>query len=62
MRTYRNMRLRDRVMSRGRKAKKQQAEPKAYPRDGRRLVVVRRVHESEDELDMLLDAIVATWS
>tara|TARA_B110001452_G_scaffold186364_1_gene156823 strand:- start:243 stop:413 length:171 start_codon:yes stop_codon:yes gene_type:complete len=56
------MRLRDRVMSRGRKAKKQQAEPKAYPRDGRRLVVVRRVHESEDELDMLLDAIVATWS
>ena len=60
VRTYRNMRLRDRVMSRGRKAKKQQAEPKAYPLEmGGGL---SSCDESEDELDMLWDAIVATWS
>ena len=60
VRTYRNMRLRDRVMSRGRKAKKQQAEPKAYPLE--KGGGWSSCDESEDELDMLWDAIVATWS
>ena len=48
----------DRVKSRGRSAKKKLAEPKSYP-------VAKgdwsSCDESEDELSILWDAIVATW-
>ena len=52
------MRLRDRVKSRGRSAKKKLAEPKSYPLTKGDW---SSCDESEDELNILWDAIAATW-
>ena len=58
VRTYRNMRLRDNVLHRGKKAKKV-SEPKAYPLNKGDW---SSCDESDDELNIIWDTVQATFT
>ena len=59
VRTYRNMRLRDHVLHRGKKAKKKVSEPKAYPLNQGDW---SSCDESDDELNIIWDTVQATFT